>query len=182
MRIVSGNLRGRTLKLPKDMPVRPTTDMAREALFNILNSRYYFDELEVLDLFSGTGAISFEFLSRGVINVCSIEKNPKCAELIRENAKGFQLENINVIRTDAMKFIETSRKSYDLIFADPPFELSQEDYDSIYEKIFQNNLLSPSGLLIMEHNKSKVFSGKELYLSTRKYGKVHFSFFGREEL
>lgn len=177
MRIVSGSLRGRVLKIAKDLPVRPTTDMAREALFNILNSNFYFDEMEVLDLFAGTGAVSLEFVSRGVIKVTSVDNNPACIDGIKRNAELFNVSNIQLMRSDAMRFLSTCRKQYDMIFADPPFEFSQEEYEGIYNHVVERKLFKSGGWLILEHNKAKDFEKLPYYHSTRKYGKVHFSIF-----
>ncbi|MFA8449698.1 MAG: 16S rRNA (guanine(966)-N(2))-methyltransferase RsmD [Bacteroidales bacterium] len=177
MRIVSGNYKGRVLKLPKDLPVRPTTDMAREALFNILNSNFYIDEMDVLDLFSGTGAISFEFVSRGANQVICVEKNALCVDSIKSNSKILDITNIQVLKTDVFKFLGSCRRSFDIVFADPPFVLTQEEYEQIYTQVIEKKLLKENSWLILEHSKDKDFSHLPYFHEIRKYGKVHFSIF-----
>src|SRR5688572_11806398 len=124
MRIIGGAFKGKTIKVPKDLPVRPTTDFAKEGLFNILNNRVDFSELRVLDLFSGTGHISMEFASRGSSNVVAVDKNFKCAGFLRSVNKEYNF-NINAVKSDVFDFLKNVGPGFDLIFADPPYDLPE---------------------------------------------------------
>src|SRR5690606_34035384 len=136
MRIVSGTLKGRKILPPKGLPVRPTTDMAKEALFNVLNNRVDFEDIRVLDLFSGTGNISLEFASRGVTNLVAVDQNYKCCAFLTQMVEDFKLPGIQVTRDSVFKFIERSHEPFDLIFADPPYDLSE--LADIPNKIFKS--------------------------------------------
>ena len=125
MRIVSGRLKGRRLKAPKQLPVRPTTDMAKEALFNILNNQYYFDELSVLDLFAGTGNISYEFASRGTAEITAVDNHYGCINFIKTTSQELDI-GVNALKSDVFSFLNATTKSYDIVFADPPYDLNQE--------------------------------------------------------
>lgn len=127
MRIISGEFKGRKLRPPMGLPVRPTTDMAREALFNILRNKIEFEQVSVLDLFSGTGAIGFEFISRGVQSVTSIEQNPKCIDFQKRTAEDLGIKNHFPLRMDVFNFLGRSKQKFDLVFADPPYDLKQFD-------------------------------------------------------
>ena len=127
MRIISGEFKGRKLRPPVGLPVRPTTDMAREALFNILRNKIEFEQVSVLDLFSGTGAIGFEFISRGVQSVTSIEQNPKCIDFQKRTAEDLGIKNHFPLRMDVFNFLGRSKQKFDLVFADPPYDLKQFD-------------------------------------------------------
>jgi len=174
MRIISGTLKGRRIQAPANLPVRPTTDFAKESLFNVLNNRVDFDELNVLDLFAGIGGISYEFASRGA-NVLAIEQNPKCADFIKQTAEHLRIENVHVMRTDVFAYIAKTRQTFDLIFADPPYDLPT--IDLLPSLIFEYNLLNPNGLFILEHSEKHDYSSVPKFSELRKYGKVHFSFF-----
>lgn len=176
MRIISGQLKGRKIITPKNLPVRPTTDMAKEALFNILNNRFYFDELSVLDLFAGTGNISFEFASRGVKMIKSIDSNFSCIKFIKQTAQEFSMP-IEAIKADVFKYLNSLSNSYDIIFADPPYEFSVENYSELTTLVFENKLLSKEGVLILEHEKQKDLSQLKHYTESRNYGGCVFSFF-----
>lgn len=175
MRIIAGKYKSRKINPPANLPVRPTTDMARESLFNILNNLVEFENISALDLFSGTGAVSFELISRGCNDVTAVDKNRDCVEWIRHAANNFQLENLLVRQTDSFRFIRQSPRRYDLIFADPPYSL--ERIEDISKQVFENNLLKEGGWLVLEHPKEVGFSGQPFFESHRKYGKVNFSFF-----
>ncbi len=175
MRIIAGKYRSRKINPPAKLPVRPTTDIARESLFNILNNLVKFQNIVALDLFSGTGAVSFELLSRGCLDVTSVDKNRNCVEWIRSAADNFQMENLHVRQADSFRFIRQSTRNYDLIFADPPYSL--ERIEDISRQVFENNLLKEGGWLVLEHPKEVDFSGQPFFESHRKYGKVNFSFF-----
>ncbi len=175
MRIIRGSHKGRRINPPGNLPVRPTTDLAKESLFNILEQDYYFDEVEVLDLFAGTGSISFEFASRGAVRVVSVDINVRCLNFIKETARKFGFENLQVVRSSVLNFIRVSSRKYDLIFADPPYDLDR--LDEMIDRIFEKELLKPDGVLIVEHSAGWDFSGLPHFDRKRKYGKVNFSFF-----
>lgn len=180
MRIISGKYKGRKLIAPKKLPVRPTTDMAKEALFNILNNQYYFDEISVLDLFAGTGNISYEFASRGTENITCVDQNYGCIKYINETAESFEMP-INTIKSDVFSFLENHQQPYTIIFADPPYEFPVEEFAKIPELVFQNNLLEEDGLLIIEHSKHTNLSGLAQYSHSKSYGGNMFSFFELNE-
>lgn len=179
MRIISGSLKGRRIVAPKKLPVRPTTDMAKESLFNILNNRYYFDELNVLDLFAGTGNISYEFASRGSEVVHAVDKDPGCYRFIDKTAKELELP-IDCTRADVFKYLESTRQTYDIIFADPPYDFSKELFAKIPELVFENDLLNAEGTLIVEHSKHTDLSDLPHYDMSKKYGGNVFSFFEKK--
>lgn len=176
MRIISGLYKGRRITAPKKLPVRPTTDMAKESLFNILNNQYYFDEISVLDLFSGTGNISYEFASRGTEHITAVDDNYGCIKFINETAESFDM-NITTIKSDVFKFLEKAQQKYSIIFADPPYDLPTEVFAKIPELIFQNDLLEDDGLLIVEHSKHTSLSHLNHYSHSKGYGGNMFSFF-----
>lgn len=175
MRIISGKYGRRLIKPPKNLPVRPTTDMAKESLFNILTNKLSFEDKSVLDLFSGTGAISYEFLSRGCLPVTSVELDFQCVKFIRATSQSLQMNEHKVIRSEVFRFLRSNNKTYDIIFADPPYALS--NISEISTIIFEKKLLNKNGFLIIEHPREVDFSEKEYFLEHRKYGKVNFSFF-----
>jgi 16S rRNA (guanine966-N2)-methyltransferase len=177
MRIVSGDFRGRRFQLPKNLKARPTTDFAKENMFNILANRMDFEELRVLDLFAGTGSIGFEFLSRGVKSVTSVEHYLPHVQFIKEVASKLKVSNMTVLSTDVYRFIETGSGPYDLIFTDAPY--ADERLSSIPDRIFKSSLLTEDGLLIVEHGKTDDFSQHPYFQEVRVYGSVHFSFFQR---
>ncbi|MBS0009845.1 MAG: RsmD family RNA methyltransferase [Bacteroidales bacterium] len=175
MRIISGSHKGRIIKPPAGLKLRPTTDMAREGLFNILNNISDYSELRVLDLFSGTGSLSYEFASRGAQLVHAVELNSKHASFIRDTALKLDMRCIKVFRADARNYIRSTSKTYNLVFADPPYDLPWlEDIPSL---VFSNNCLEPGGLFILEHPATYSFSGNEYFSKNRKYGSVNFTFF-----
>jgi len=176
MRIISGLYKGRRITAPKKLPVRPTTDMAKEALFNILNNQYYFDEISILDLFAGTGNISYEFASRGVTKLTCVDKDYGCIKFISKTAEDFDMP-IRVIKSDVFKYLENSKQKTTLIFADPPYNFDLEAFSKIPELVFKNNLLEDSGVLIVEHSKHTDLSQLTHYSHTKSYGGNSFSFF-----
>lgn len=175
-RIISGKFRGKIIKAPGSLPVRPTTDFAKESLFNILNNHYYFDEIKVLDLFAGTGNLSYEFASRGCTDLSAVDQNNKCCQFIEKTFAqlGFE-ESTEVHRSEVMDFIKRDYRTYDLIVADPPYDY--EDYENLVEQIFFKKLLSAEGMLVIEHDSHGDLSELEYFSESRKYGKVRFSFF-----
>lgn len=179
MRIISGRLKGRKVIAPKKLPVRPTTDMAKEALFNILNNRFYFDELSVLDLFSGTGNISYEFASRGTEQILAVDSNFGCIKFINQTSDNFDLP-IQTIKADVFRFLENTRQKHTLIFADPPYDFPVEEFSKIPELVFENELLEDDGLLIVEHSKHTDLSHLEHFEYSKHYGGNAFSFFEKK--
>ena len=176
MRIISGKYKGRRITAPKNLPVRPTTDMSKEALFNVLNNHFNFSGLKVLDLFSGTGNISYEFGSRGCDNITSIDGDMGCVNFIKKTAKEFDL-NITAIKNDVFKFLEKHKGSYDIIFADPPYGIAQKEFEKLIELVFENDLLDEEGMMIMEHSKHTKLNHMMHYSFQKNYGGSVFSFF-----
>lgn len=175
MRIISGTLKGRKILAPKNLPVRPTTDFAKEALFNLLRNKIDIEEIDVLDLFAGTGNISLEFISRGAKSCLSVDQNTSCIKFMQKTSKEFELKNWRILRDDVFKFIKKGYGQYDLIFADPPYDL--ELLTSLPELIFEKGLLKDEGLLVLEHGKEHSFENHERLLFTRRYGNVNFTLF-----
>ncbi|WP_104381902.1 16S rRNA (guanine(966)-N(2))-methyltransferase RsmD [Sphingobacterium sp. HMA12] len=175
MRIIGGRIGGLRLNPPTNLPVRPTTDIAKEALFNILQNRLEFDGLNCLDLFAGTGNISFELASREVKQVDSIDLHFKCVQYITETAKKMKLEQIKAKKADVFKFIGSCKNTYDLIFADPPYDIPK--LPQLPKLIFEHNLLNDNGLLIVEHPSTRQMEEHPNFIETRKYGYSSFSFY-----
>jgi 16S rRNA (guanine(966)-N(2))-methyltransferase RsmD len=176
MRIIGGELKGRLFNPGKNFKARPTTDFARENLFNILNNTINFEEIKVLDLFAGTGSISFEFASRGCKSVTSIEIDHVHYAFIATVIKQLELGNvIRLLRYDVRKFIPRCVEKYDLIFADPPYQLPT--IKEIPDMVFEFHLLNNRGILILEHGKNDNFATHPNLFQQRIYGSVHFSFF-----
>ncbi len=176
MRIISGIYGGRRLAPPKNISARPTTDFAKESLFNLLNNRMDFEGIDVLDLFAGTGGIGFEFASRGAREVTSVELAHTQQNFILSVCKQLNCRNVRLVRADAFKFIRACHIQYDFIYADPPYALEQ--LPTLPDLIFEQQLLKPEGLFVLEHSKTNDFSHHPHWLETREYGSVHFSFFG----
>lgn len=176
MRIISGQFKGRRITAPKKLPVRPTTDMAKEALFNIINNLYYFDEISVLDLFSGSGNISYEFASRGTKTITAVDSHFRCIKFINETAEAFEM-SINTIKSDVYSFLEKSSQKQTIIFADPPYDFSVEQFSKIPELVFKNDLLEENGTLIIEHSKHTNLSEVINFSYAKSYGGNTFSFF-----
>lgn len=176
MRIISGLYKSRKIVAPKNLPVRPTTDMAKESLFNILNNSYYLDDISVLDLFAGTGNISYEFASRGTEQITSVDQDFGCVKFINKTAESFDMP-IQTIKSDVFKFLEKTTIQSNIIFADPPYNFNVEQFSRIPELVFQNNLLLEDGLLIVEHSKHTDLSNLENFSYLKSYGGNVFSFF-----
>jgi 16S rRNA (guanine(966)-N(2))-methyltransferase RsmD len=175
MRIIAGKLRGRRLNPPSNLPVRPTTDMARESLFNILNNYVDYEECSVMDLFAGTGAVSIEFVSRGVKDVTSIDINNACTEYIKSATHQMNISNIHVVRADVFDLLKRAYKKFDIIFADPPYAL--QDLPKLPDIIFKSNVLNDDGIFILEHPREISFEDHPNFWQHRAYGKVNFTFF-----
>ena len=176
MRIISGTYKSRKIVAPKNLPVRPTTDMAKESLFNILNNHFYFDDISVLDLFAGTGNISYEFASRGTEQITCVDQDFGCIKFINQTAEKFEMP-INTIKSDVFKFLEKTSLQSHIIFADPPYAFTEDLFAKIPELIFQNNLLLENGLLIIEHSKHTNLSELQHFSYSKSYGGNMFSFF-----
>lgn len=176
MRIISGSYKGKRLTAPKKLPVRPTTDMAKEALFNILNNNYHLQGLKVLDLFSGTGNIAYEFASRGAAPITAVDGNFDCVKFIKKTAKELDFD-IQIIKSDVFKYLEKTAIKADIIFADPPYDFDTEKFIEIVELVFENQLLNEDGRLIIEHSKHTDLSSSPHYVDARRYGGSVFSFF-----
>ncbi|WP_219223329.1 RsmD family RNA methyltransferase [Pedobacter antarcticus] len=175
MRIIGGSLKGIRMNAPASLPVRPTTDMAKEALFNILYNTYDFDNCDVLDLFCGTGNISIEFVSRGIKSVTSVDKHSGCIHWIKSVIDHYKLEGINLQKADVFKFLEQHNGKYQIIFADPPYDLPT--IPRIPELVAQKQLLTENGLLVVEHPSFLKLNNQPGYTETRRYGNSSFSFF-----
>lgn len=172
MRIISGKHKGRRLIAPSTLPVRPTTDRAKESLFNILENRYFFDNKNVLDLFSGTGNIAYEFGSRGIEKVVAVDNNYHCIDYIEKTTKELEL-NITAIKSDCLEYLKNCKQQFNFIFADPPYNYT--DYQTLKDIILHNNLIKENGCLIIEHDRDTEFTDD--HVEMRKYGTVHFSIF-----
>ena len=177
MRIIAGTLRGRRLNPPDNLPVRPTTDMARESLFNILNNYVDYDECSVLDLFAGTGAVSLEFVSRGARDVTSIDNNAQCTDFIKLCTSQFGVKNLRVVRADVFDLLKHPNRRFDIVFADPPYAI--ESLDTLPDLVFDHQLLTDDGIFILEHPREFSFEQHPHFWQHRAYGKVNFTFFAK---
>lgn len=178
MRIISGTCGGRRLNPPKGLPVRPTTDLAKEALFNILNNRIDFEGLRVLDLCCGTGSISLEFASRGAAGVTAVDSSRACAAYVRDAANKLGLQ-VDTVVADVTRFLIGHRTRYDLIFCDLPYAMRL--HRDLISVILQQGLLTEEGILIMEHGPDTDLADIPHFMEQRAYGKVRFSFFSASE-
>ncbi|TRZ42893.1 RsmD family RNA methyltransferase [Robertkochia solimangrovi] len=176
MRIISGKYKGKRLTAPSKLPVRPTTDFAKEALFNVLNNHYYFNELTVTDLFAGTGNISFEFASRGCEHLKAVDAHSGCVQYIRKISEELEF-NIQCIKSDVFVYLEKATGESDIIFADPPYDMPAEKLMEMADLVFKNELLGEEGMLIIEHSKHVALETHPYFNNARKYGGSVFSFF-----
>ncbi|MBK9566372.1 MAG: RsmD family RNA methyltransferase [Saprospiraceae bacterium] len=177
MRIIGGNFKGRRFIPPaKNWPTRPTTDFAKEGLFNILNNKIDFEEVIMLDLFGGTGNHSYEFISRGCTNVTYVDKFQGCIDFVQKTAGELKIEDkIKIIRSDVFRFLQSNIRQFDYIFAGPPYPLP--NLNTIPDVIFQTETLAPDGLFVMEHNPNHDFKSHNRFVEARNYGTTIFSFF-----
>lgn len=177
MRIIAGTHRGRRFDPPTFYVARPTTDFAKESLFNLINNQLDLEGTRALDLFSGTGSISYELMSRGCEYVCSVDINNKYLEFIKKTADIFNPDKkvIFTLKADVFKFLPKHDLNYDLIFADPPYDL--EGIETIPDLIFNNETLKKDSVIVIEHSAAIDFAKHDRFKSLRNYGKVHFSFF-----
>lgn len=180
MRIISGRHRGRIIKAPAKLPVRPTTDFAKTGLFNILQNRYRFERIAVLDLFAGTGSLSYEFLSRGCVQITAIDKHPGCVRFIRDTFSQLQAPaGVSVIQADALRWLKASRQAFDVIIADAPF--ADTPAEALVDTVKHNHLLKKDGSLIIEHASTSELDSLSGFQERRRYGQVSFSFFQFED-
>ena len=179
MRIVSGKYKGRRFDPPKNFKARPTTDFAKENLFNILNNYFDWEDKEsALDLFGGTGSISFEMVSRGCHQVTCVEKASAHADFIETTMNTLKIENMSILKMDVFKYLESCKRQFDFIFADPPYDL--KNFAEVPQIILDKNLIADRGMFILEHSKEFDFSELPLFSEKRMYGSVNFSFFEKE--
>ena len=176
MRIISGKYKSQRLG-QKKLNCRPTTDFAKEGLFNLINNSFCFEELVVLDLFSGSGNISFEFCSRGSKNVTCVENNLACLNFIKTTKNKLNLNQLSIIKSDVFQYLKKNKDKFDIIFVDPPYTFNKEKYKSIINTIIDKKFLNEKGNLIIEHSKYIKFEEAPSFFDTKKYGKVNFSFF-----
>lgn len=177
MRIIGGIQKGKVINVPRGLPVRPTTDFAKEGLFNILNNKVDYESISCLDLFSGTGHISLELASRGSTKITAVDMNAKCVGFLRNTSTDFGFR-INTIKSDVFTFLKHTSDKCDLIFADPPYDLP--NIPEIHKLVFENELLNEGGLLIIEHGPKTNLESLDCFKQHRKYGNVNFSFFVRK--
>lgn len=175
MRIISGKYKSRRIEVPHNLTARPTTDFAKEGLFNLLNNRIAFEGIEVLDLFAGTGSIGLEFISRDAMSVVSVEQNKVQCDFILKTCMTLKIDNLKLVRTDVLKYIASTSNKFDMIFADPPYQLT--NLAEIPDLIFQHNLLKTDGLFVLEHSSKNNFETHPHFTFHRNYGNVNFSFF-----
>lgn len=174
MRIIGGILKGRNIKVPNNLPVRPTTNFASEGLFNVLNNTIDFESVSVLDLFSGTGHIAIEFASRGCKDVVAIDNHFNCLKFLKEVSSQFKLP-ISTIKADVFSFLKNNTRKFDLIFADPPYDLP--NIPEIHQLVFEGKMLNEGGTLIIEHGPRTKLEELPYFVKHKKYGNVNFSYF-----
>ena len=180
MRIISGDLKNRRVDF-KQINIRPTTDFAKESLFNILHNYYELEDLIVLDLFAGSGNISYEFASRRVKEVTSVDNNAKCINFIKSTQHRLVIKNLIPILANVTSYLNRQDNKYDVIFADPPYSYPKDNYNKLVKRIFKNNILLENGMLILEHSKFVNFEEHEYFYMNKKYGNVQFTFFKIQE-
>lgn len=176
MRIIGGSQGGRNIIPPRNLRARPTTDFAKENLFNVLANIVDFEEIDVLDLFAGTGSISYEFASRGAKSVTSVEVNAVHHNFIKNTASAFGFSNLYAVKANAFLYLKSVTKQFDVIFSDAPYDLKGSG--EVVELVFSKNLLNKGGILIFEHSKEMDFSSHPNFMQSRSYGSVQFTIFG----
>ena len=180
MRIISGKFKGKFIIAPNRLPVRPTTDFAKTGLFNILANYFDFEELSVLDLFCGTGNISYEFGSRGYSKLVAVDENNHVSKFVGETFQKLGMNDAKMIRSDVFRFLESCKEPFDIIFADPPYELKETDV--IPEIVFKKKLLNENGWLIIEHQSKRLLQSTIEPDEIRKYGNCAFSIYKNKNL
>lgn len=178
MRIIGGVHKRRVIRPPGNLPVRPTTDLAKESLFNILSNRTDLQGRQVLDLFAGTGALSYEFASRGCNPVVAVDKNYQCISFIKKTAADLGMSAIRPVRADVFSYVRGCGETFDIIFADPPYQLDR--IPSISREVFSKQLLNAGGWMVIEHPPEIDFSEQPHFVDHRRYGHVNFSFFRQD--
>lgn len=178
MRIIGGEYRRRRFDVPKNITARPTTDFARENLFNVLQNYLDFDDVSALDLFAGTGAISFELVSRGCQRVVAVEAHQTQYSFINKVMGELKTDHLLPVRGDVFRYIGQTKEKFDFIFADPPYDL--RELASLPELVFRNQLLRHGGLFVLEHSRNNDFSAMPQFTEKRVYGSVNFSFFSEQ--
>jgi len=176
MRIISGKYRGKRLIAPKTLPVRPTADMHKEALFNILANQFDFEEIKVLDLFSGTGNIAYEFASRGTKDIVCVDAHYACIKYIDKTARELEFPIIS-IKSDSLKYLDKTLNNFDIIFADPPYDIDIQILAELHKNVFEQKLLTNKGMFILEHHYKTKIPTQEYLVDQRQYGGTVFSFF-----
>lgn len=179
MRIITGIYKGRHFEVPRTFKARPTTDFAKENLFNVLRAYVDFEACSALDLFGGTGSISLELLSRGCPRVVTIEKDRRHFTFIQQCQRTLADDAWTPMCGDALRFIERCGESYDLVFADPPYALPE--LGELPDRVMQSSLVKPGGLFVLEHGKNYDFASRPDFVEHRAYGSVNFSFFRKPE-
>lgn len=177
MRIIGGHLKGRKIVAPKGLPVRPTMDIAKEAIFNFLKHHIDLQGASVLDLFTGTGNMSYEFISRGADRVVSVDMNTRCISFVRQTAQNLDID-LEVIRRDVYKYIPKITDKFDLVFADPPY--MDKNISQLPELVLPQQILNPGGLLIVEHGHDLTLPQNDSWLEVKKYGNSHFTIYKPE--
>ena len=180
MRIISGTYRGKKIHPPKNLKARPTTDFAKESLFNILIHRLDFEGLDILDLFAGTGSITYEFVSRGVRSVVAVEMAAPLFKFIQQTCRDLELDRVNLVCGNAFLYLKNPSQSFDIIFADPPYDHPQ--LEEIPDLVFSTKILNQKGLLILEHPSGYSFTAHTRFLDQRKYGSVNFTLFSTDSV
>lgn len=180
MRIISGIYKNRRINF-NNLKIRPTTDFAKESLFNVLNNYYDLNNISVLDLFAGSGNISYEFISRGSIQTTAVDNDLKCVKFMQKMRSKLSIENLNIQYTNSIFYLKKTKKKYDLVFADPPYKCQQKEYDKVINIVFEKNILNTNGTLILEHSKLINFEAYKYFYMKKKYGSVNFSFLKYEE-
>ncbi len=179
MRIISGKYRSKRITAPANLPARPTTDMAKESLFNLLYNYVDFDDITVLDLFGGTGNVSYEFASRGCRFITIVEQDYRCFKFIKKTVSQLHFDNeISVVKGDAFKYVQRTSRQFDVVFADPPYDI--EGLREFILTIMERNVVKPGGLFVIEHSSREKFDDLPGFVDQRKYGSVNFSIFKQE--
>ncbi len=175
MRIISGTHKGRIITPPRNLRARPTTDFAKENIFNVLAGLVDLEECDVLDLFAGTGSVSYEFASRGARSVTAVEINPVHYAFIRETAKALDFRNFTTVKANVFNYLRACTRRFDVIFSDAPYDLAGSE--TVVEIVFERQLLNLGGLLVFEHSRSLDFADHPHFFQTRNYGSVQFTVF-----
>ena len=175
MRIIGGTLRGKAITPPAGYAARPTTDYAKEGLFNTLVNELDFESVAMLDLFSGTGSISYEAASRGCTDIISVEMNPANARFIKQTAASLGVKGMQVVHHNVFDFLAICTKKFDFVFADPPYSI--DNLAGIPEKVFAADILNDGAMMVMEHPGAFSFRDQPFFVKEKKYGNVHFSYF-----